>query len=142
MPPWPAAIAYVWITEDTYDKEYVAEKTYGFEKWKDYLLGKEDKVAKTPEWAEKESGIPAREIKALAREWAKKKTMLACGGLGGALCRSAYATEWARMMVYLQAMRGMGKPGIGMWTTNQGAPFNARLLLPGLCRGRYLRRRQ
>ena len=130
-----AAIAYVWIIEDTYDKEYVARKTYGFEKWKDYLLGKEDKIPKTPEWAEKESGIPAREIKALAREWAQKRTMLACGGLGGALCRSAYATEWARMMVYLQAMRGMGKPGIGMWTTNQGAPFNGNFFFPGYAEG-------
>jgi trimethylamine-N-oxide reductase (cytochrome c) len=96
--------------EDTYDKEYVAAKTYGFEKWKDYLLGKEDKVAKSPEWAAVETGIPAREIKALARLWAKKKTMLACGGLGGALCRSAYATEWARMMIYLQAMRVWKNP--------------------------------
>jgi molybdopterin guanine dinucleotide-containing S/N-oxide reductase-like protein len=130
-----ASIAYVWITEDTYDKEYVAKRTYGFEKWKDYLLGKEDKTPKTPEWAENESGIPAREIRALAREWAKKRTMLACGGLGGALCRSAYATEWARMMVYLQAMRGMGKPGINMWTTNQGAPFNADFFFPGYAEG-------
>ena len=130
-----AAIAYVWIVEDTYDKEYVAQKTYGFQKWKDYLLGKEDKVAKTPEWAAVETGIPAREIKALARLWAKKKTMLACGGLGGALCRSAYATEWARMMIYLQAMRGLGKPGINMWTTNQGAPFNADFWFPGYAEG-------
>ena len=68
--------------------------------------------------------------------------MLACGGLGGALCRSAYATEWARMMVYLQAMRGMGKPGIGMWTTNQGAPFNGDFLFPGYAEGGYLRRWQ
>ena len=130
-----AAIAYVWITDDTYDKDYVARKTIGFDKWKNYILGKEDNAAKTPEWAEQESGIPAREIKALAREWASRKTMLACGGLGGALCRSAYATEWARMMVYLQAMRGMGKPGIGMWTTNQGAPFNADFFFPGYAEG-------
>ena len=61
--------------------------------------------------------------------------MLACGGLGGALCRSAYATEWARMMVYLQAMRGLGKPGIGMWTTNQGAPFNGKFFFPGYAEG-------
>ena len=52
---------------------------------------KTDGVPKSPEWAEKESNIPAREIKALAREWASKKTMLAAGGLGGwgGACRSA-----------------------------------------------------
>jgi trimethylamine-N-oxide reductase (cytochrome c) len=130
-----AAIAYVWIKEGTYDKEYVAKKTFGFAKWKAYVLGKEDRIPKTPEWAEKESGVPAREIKALARLWAKKRTMLACGGLGGANCRSAYATEWARMMVYLQAMQGWGKPGIGLWTTNQGAPYNADFFFPGYAEG-------
>ncbi len=130
-----AAIAYVWITENTYDKEYIKKRTYGFEKWQDYVLGKEDGTPKTPEWAEAESGIPAREIKALAREWAKKKTMLACGGLGGAACRAAYATEWARMMVYLGAMQGMGKPGSGLWTTNQGVPYNADFFFPGYAEG-------
>ena len=44
------------------------------------MLGKTDGMPKTPEWAEAESGVPAREIRALAREWASKKTMLAAGG--------------------------------------------------------------
>src|SRR3972149_4669897 len=90
------AIAYVWITENLYDKEYIRTRTVGFEKWMDYILGKEDGVPKTPEWAEKESTIPAREIKALAREWGTKKTMLAAGGLGGwgGACRSAGGGGW------------------------------------------------
>ena len=45
------AIAYVWITEETYDKDYVATHTYGFEKFVDYVLGKEDGIPKTPKWA-------------------------------------------------------------------------------------------
>ena len=76
------AIAYMWLTEGTYDKEYVADRTTGFDEWKDYVLGKTDGMPKTPEWAEGESGIPAREIRALAREWASKKTMLAAGRPG------------------------------------------------------------
>ena len=36
------AIAYIWITEGTYDKDYVATHTVGFDKFKDYVLGKED----------------------------------------------------------------------------------------------------
>jgi trimethylamine-N-oxide reductase (cytochrome c) len=28
------AIAHVWITEDTYDKDYVAKRTVGFEEFK------------------------------------------------------------------------------------------------------------
>jgi trimethylamine-N-oxide reductase (cytochrome c) len=95
-----AAIAYVWLTEGTYDKEYIREHTHGFEKWKGYILGEEDGFAKTSEWAEKETGVPAREIRALAREWARRKTMLASGSaLGGGACRTAYGTEWARYMV-------------------------------------------
>jgi trimethylamine-N-oxide reductase (cytochrome c) len=128
-------IAHTWLSEGTYDKEYVASRTYGFDKWVDYIMGKEDGVAKTAEWAEKETTIPAHTIKALAREWAAKRTMLACGGLGGGPCRTAYAHEWARMMIYLQAMQGLGKPGRGMWTTNQGAPFNAGFFFPGYAEG-------
>jgi trimethylamine-N-oxide reductase (cytochrome c) len=113
------AIAYVWITEELYDKEYVATRTVGFDKWKDYILGNEDGIPKTPEWAEKESTIPAREIKALAREWGTKKTMLASGGLGGwgGACRTAYGGEWARLMISLQSMQGLGNPGINIWST-------------------------
>lgn len=119
------AIAYVWIKEGTYDKEYVAEKTIGFDEFKAYVMGEvDDKIVKTPEWAAEESGIPARKIWALAREWAKKKTMISGGARGGegSACRQAYATEWARMMVLLPAMQGLGKPGINIWGTAMGAP--------------------
>jgi trimethylamine-N-oxide reductase (cytochrome c) len=100
-------------------------------------LGKEDGIGKSPEWAEKESGIPAREIKALAREWASKKTMLAAGGLGGwgGACRSASGGEWARLMICLQAMQGLGKPGINIWGTTQGAPHNSDFVFPGYAEG-------
>jgi len=132
-----AAIAYVWLTENLYDKDYIEKRTVGFEKWRDYILGEEDGFPKTAEWAEKETRIPAREIKALAREWAKKKTMLAAGGLGGwgGACRTAYGTEWARMMVLLQAMQGLGKPGINIWSTTAGVPYNAGFVFPGYAEG-------
>ena len=130
-------IAYTWLTEGTYDKEYVAERTIGFDEWKDYVLGKTDGVPKTPEWAEGESGIPAREIRALAREWGAKKTMLAAGGLGGwgGACRSATGNEWARTMIALAAMQGLGKPGSNIWGTTQGAPSDDSFLFPGYAEG-------
>ena len=34
------AIAHVWITEDSYDSEYIETRTTGFGKFKDYVLGK------------------------------------------------------------------------------------------------------
>ena len=36
------AIAYTWLTEGTYDKEYVATHAHGFEEWSEYVLGKTD----------------------------------------------------------------------------------------------------
>jgi anaerobic selenocysteine-containing dehydrogenase len=105
------AIAYVWITEGTYDKKYIATHAFGFEKFEEYVLGREDGIAKTPEWAEKKTGIPERTIKALAREWASKRTTIAHGN-GGPGIRGPYATENARLEVLLLAMQGLGKPGV------------------------------
>jgi len=126
------AIAYVWITEDTYDKKYVAERTIGFDEFKPYVLGETDGVPKTPEWAAEECDVQARVIRTLAREWAARRTILsggARGGEGGA-CRTAYGTEWARMMVLLQAMQGLGKPGRSIWGTAMGAPTDFETWFP------------
>lgn len=131
------AIAFVWLTEDLYDKEYVATHTHGFDEWKDYVLGKSDGVPKTPEWAEGESLIPARDIRALAREWGSKKTMLGAGGPGGmgGASRCATGNEWARAMVALAAMQGLGKPGINIWSTTTGVPTDTSFLFPGYSEG-------
>lgn len=133
------ALAYVWITENLYDQEYVAKRTVGFEIWKDYILGKEDGIPKTPEWQEIETGIPAKDLRALAREWGTKKTYLAAGGLigfGGA-CRTATGSDWARGMVCLMAMQGLGKPGVNMGGMQQGAPVDSRFFFPGYSEGGF-----
>ncbi len=131
------AIAYVWIQEELYDKDYVAKRTHGFEPWRDYLRGKEDGIPKTPEWQEKETGIPAREARALARQWGTKKTYLAAGGLSGfgGACRSATGNEWARAMVCLMAMQGLGKPGVNMGGMQQGTPIDTGFYFPGYAEG-------
>jgi trimethylamine-N-oxide reductase (cytochrome c) len=131
------AIAFTWLTEGLYDKEYVADRTLGFDEWKDYVLGKSDGQPKSPEWAEQETSIPAREIRALAREWGDKKTMLAAGGPGGmgGACRAATGNEWARTMVALAAMQGMGKPGSNIWGTTSGTPLDTDFMFPGYAEG-------
>ncbi len=131
------AIAYVWITEDLYDKEYVASRTVGFDRWKDYILGKDDGIAKTPEWQEDEAGIPAKDVRALARAWGTKKTYLAAGGFSGfgSACRDATGNEWARSMVCLMAMQGLGKPGINMGGMQQGTPIDTSFYFPGYAEG-------
>ena len=75
------AIAYVWITEDL-RQGLCGERTTGFEKVADYILGKEDGIPKTPEWQEGETGVPAKDVRALARDWGTKRTYLAAGGVG------------------------------------------------------------
>jgi trimethylamine-N-oxide reductase (cytochrome c) len=127
------AIAYVWLDEETYDKKFIEGRTLGFDQFKRYILGKEDGVKKTPRWAEKITGVRAAVIQALAKEWASKRTMLGCGARGGfgSACRQAYGHEWARLMVYLQAMQGIGKPGVNIWSFALGAPFNGHFFFPG-----------
>lgn len=61
------AIMYVWAVEGLYDKDYVATRTTGFDDWKAYLLGETDGTPKTPEWQESETGVPAKDVRALAR---------------------------------------------------------------------------
>lgn len=131
------AIAFTWLTEGTYDKEYVASHTVAFDRWRDYVLGKIDGLPKTPDWAEVETGVPARETRALAREWGSKKTMLAAGGKGGfgGACRSATGNEWARTMIALVAMQGLGKPGINLWSTTYGVPADTSIWFPGYNEG-------
>jgi trimethylamine-N-oxide reductase (cytochrome c) len=132
------AIAYVWITEDLYDKEYVVTRTTGFDKWKDYILGKEDGIPKTPEWQEKETSVPAKDVRALAREWGSKKTYLGAGGPGnqeGGACRCATGLEWARSMVCLMAMQGVGKPGINFGNMTFATPVDTRFYFPGYAEG-------
>ncbi|MBW7901296.1 MAG: molybdopterin-dependent oxidoreductase [Rhodocyclaceae bacterium] len=133
-----AAIMYVWVTEDLYDKDYVAQRTTGFDEWRDYLLGNTDGVAKTPEWQESETSVPAHVCRALARSWGRKKTYLSAGGLGagwGGACRSATGSQWARSMILMMAMQGWGKPGINFGNLQFGSPLDYEFYFPGYAEG-------
>jgi trimethylamine-N-oxide reductase (cytochrome c) len=140
------AIAYIWLKEDTYDKDYIAKNTYGFEDFKEYVLGKEDNTPKTPEWAAELTGVPAHTIKALARLWAGAPTSIAHGN-GGAGMRSAYATEPARLEVLLLAMQGLGKPGAHQFKfiewglsadwNNRGSPMPQAAYRPRMLRPQF-----
>jgi len=137
-PALAMAIAYVWITEDLYDKDYVGRLTEGFDKWKDYLLGVEDGIPKTPEWQQGETGVPAKDVRALARQWGSKKTYLGAGGWGnghGGACRNATGIQWARALACLMAMQGMGKPGVNWGNLQWGTPVDTRFYFPGYADG-------
>lgn len=122
-------IAYTWITEGTYDKDYIATHTTGFEEFEKYVLGDEDGQPKTPKWAESKCGVPSRQIKALARYWAKSKVSTAhCNG--GGYIRSVFAHEPARLEIALLAMQGVGAPGKNMFKMMEWALYGMPNLDP------------
>ncbi len=137
-PALAIAIAYVWITEGSYDKDYIETHTHGFETWRDYVTGASDGIPKSPEWQEAETGVPASDVRALAREWASKKTYLGAGAWGnghGGACRNATGIQWARTMVCLIAMQGLGKPGVNMGNLQWGTPLDFNFYFPGYADG-------
>ena len=105
------AIMYLWVTEGTYDKAYVATHTVGMDKMEDYVLGKVDGIVKTPKWASEKCGVPTWTIKALARDWAKKTVTIGHYFAGG-MARGPYSHEPARLECVLLGMQGLGKPGV------------------------------
>ena len=123
------AIIYTWIKEDSYDKDYVATHTVGFDKVKAYVTGDEDGVPKTPAWAASKCGVAEWTIKALAREFASKATSIA-HFYGGSYIRGPYSHEPARLECILLGMQGLGKPGVNQFQIgfNPGMP---RADIPG-----------
>lgn len=122
-------VAYTWLKEGTYDKEYLSTHAEGFDWFERYVMGGEDGVAKTPKWAEGKCGVPSRQIKALARYWAKNNVSTVHGN-GGGYIRSAFATEPARLEIALLAMQGLGAPGRNMFKMLEWGMFGMPQLNP------------
>jgi anaerobic dimethyl sulfoxide reductase subunit A len=104
------AMAYVMIKEKLHDQAFLDTYTIGFEKFRDYVLGQEDGVNKTPAWASEISGVPAETIERLAREYAgtKPAALMDCQGPA----RSAMGEQFNRCAATLSAMTGnVGRPG-------------------------------
>jgi thiosulfate reductase/polysulfide reductase chain A len=59
------ALTYVALTEELYNKEFVANNVQGFEEYKNHIISKKY----TPEWAEKITGVKADDIRKVAREF-------------------------------------------------------------------------
>jgi anaerobic dimethyl sulfoxide reductase subunit A len=106
------AVAYVLFKEDLYDKEFVEKfvEPKGFKAWHDYVMGIEDGVPKTPNWAEEICGVPAETIEGFARLYARSKPtfLFKCWSVA----RKSYGENVARAAVILQSMTGnIGGPG-------------------------------
>ncbi len=98
------AMAYVITTEGLHDVDFIEKHTVGFERYRDYLLGVEDGVPKTPEWAEAITTVPAKTITELARQYATIKPAALFAGWGAA--RAALGEQYSRAANVLTAITG------------------------------------
>jgi anaerobic dimethyl sulfoxide reductase subunit A len=108
------AMTYVVIKEGLWDKDFVSEyvEPMGFEKWRNYILGADDGIEKTPEWAEKRCAVPGRTIRELTRLVVTcKPAWLWCHW---GVSRKSRSEQTVRAFAALQAMLGYwGIPGAG-----------------------------
>jgi anaerobic dimethyl sulfoxide reductase subunit A len=123
------AMVYVMITENLYDKAFVDKYCIGFdsehmpdgvaasESLKSYILGENDGVPKTPEWAEKICTVPAEKIREVSREYATTKPAALLQGWGPQ--RHAYGEQIMRGGAQLACLTGnVGK--LGGWAAGTG----------------------
>ncbi|MFX1531362.1 MAG: molybdopterin-dependent oxidoreductase [Promethearchaeota archaeon] len=99
-----SAMAYVIITENLQDQNFIDKYTVGFDKYKNYILGEEDGIPKTPQWAEEITKVPANTIINLAREYATNKPAALMAGWGPA--RTAMGEQYSRAANVLCAITG------------------------------------
>ncbi len=109
--PIMLGLAHVLASEGLHDKDFLARYCVGYDRFESYLLGIDDGVPKTPEWASALSGVPAEQIRTLARRMAAGRTMLT---VTWSLQRVRYGEQAPWMGVTLAAMLGqIGLPGGG-----------------------------
>jgi len=116
------AMAYIMIEEKLHDQEFLAKYTVGFEKFKEYVMGNEDGIPKTTEWAKNITSVPAEIITNLAREYATTKpaALMDCQGPA----RSAVGELFNRCAMTLTAMTGnVGKHGGSAAGGLMGIPY-------------------
>lgn len=116
------AMAYVIIKENLQAQVFLDKYTVGFDKFRDYVLGVEDGVEKTPGWASAICGVPAEKIIELARRYATTKPACLMDCQGPA--RAAYGEQYNRCAITLTAMTGnIGKPGGSACGGLMGIPY-------------------
>ena len=132
------AIAHELFKDDKIDHEFLETYTVGVDEFKAYVMGEADGTAKTPEWAEGLSEIKAADIRTIAAEMAKGRTVI----MGGwSMQRADHGEQPHWMMVTLAALLGqIGLPGGGFGFSFHyecaGVPSAKNAVVPGLPGGK------
>ncbi|MBF8265339.1 MAG: molybdopterin oxidoreductase, partial [Dehalococcoidia bacterium] len=98
------AMAHVIISKNLHDQPFIDKYSIGFDQFKDYVLGKEDGIPKTPAWAEPITGVPADTIEKLAIAYATNRPSALIAGFGPG--RSARGEQYHRAAMTLATITG------------------------------------
>lgn len=121
-----AAMIYELDATGKIDKAFLDKYTYGWAELRRYIVGEEDGVKKTPEWAEKISGVPASKIRSFAHEVQEHRTMFM---IGWGIQRIDFGEQSHWMLAALCSVLGqIGLPGGGLGTnyhySSGGSPLS------------------
>lgn len=104
-------LAHTLLVENLHDRGFLDRYCAGFERFEPYVLGTQDGVPKSAEWAAAISEIPAETIRNLARRMATRRTFI---NISWSLQRSDHGEQAPWMGLALAAMLGqIGLPGGG-----------------------------
>jgi biotin/methionine sulfoxide reductase len=105
------AMCHVLVMERLVDRPFVERWCEGYERFSTYILGADDGVPKTPEWASAITGVPADAIRALARRLAETRSLIT---VAWSLQRADRGEQPYWAAIALAAMLGqIGLPGGG-----------------------------
>ncbi|MFH1568093.1 MAG: molybdopterin-dependent oxidoreductase, partial [Gemmatimonadota bacterium] len=111
-----AALGYQLEAEGLVDTGFLGSHTTGYEAYRSYLLGAADGTPKTPAWAAAITGIPADDIRRLARDFGSSKPACLLPGWGPQ--RTRFGEQIARAWIALACMTGsVGVRGGGLAST-------------------------
>ncbi|MEM7496585.1 MAG: molybdopterin-dependent oxidoreductase [Pseudomonadota bacterium] len=105
-------LAHTLVSEGLEDRAFLARYTTGWERFLPYLMGEADGQAKSAEWSEGITGIPAETVRSLARRMAARRTMIT---VSWSVQRTDHGEQPGWMALALAAMLGqIGLPGGGV----------------------------
>lgn len=96
-------LAHVLVTEGLHDRAFLERYTAGYDRFENYLLGREDGQHKSPEWAAAICNIDPETIRKLARKMAGSRTLIT---VSHSLQRADYGEQPVWMGIVLAAMLG------------------------------------